>query len=169
MAEHDELTEENFFSTDDVYKIAALVNENLAGVVYHYWVNKASGTPFEVLDWITLAFKSGNSITFTAGLETDGIRVDEPDFTAERTKLEAEFEGKVTIESRDVSKHKMWKSAIGQDITPSLMRFEGRVINDSLVLKFEDADSVEIFLGIEGLEVDFFDEDEDSGMTDVQA
>jgi hypothetical protein len=49
------------------------------------------------------------------------------------------------------------------------MRFDGRVINDSLVLKFEDADSVEIFLGIEGLEVDFFDEDEDSGMTDVQA
>jgi hypothetical protein len=169
MAEHDELTEENFFSTDDVYKIAALVNENLAGVVYHYWINNANSPAFEVLDYITLAFKSGNSITLTAGLETDGIRVDEPDFAAERAKLEADFEGKVTIESRDVSQHKFWKSAIGQDITPSLMRFESRVINDSLVLKFEDADAVEIFLGIEGLEVDFFDEDEDSGMTDVQA
>ena len=159
MEEEEELTERDFFTTDEVYQITALVNEELAGVVYHYWINTASGQRFEVLDWITLVFKSGERMTFTAGLETDGIKIAEPDFEAERKRLEEEFKGTVTIESKDASKSKFWKETIGKSITPSLLKHEGRVLNDSLVLKFEDDNSVEIFLGLEGLEVDFFDEE----------
>lgn len=170
MENHEqELSEANFFSPDELYAIAALVNEQLAGVVYHYWVNKASESPFEVLDYITLAFRSGHSVTFTAGEESDGLKLADPDFNAIRTKLEEEFKGKVTIESRDVSKHKFWKAAIGREITPSLMRYEGRVLNDSLVLKFPDSDPIEIFLGLEGMEVDYFDEDNELYLSDVEA
>lgn len=167
-AEEQELTDENFFSPEELYALAALVNEKLAGVVYHFWVNTASGSPFEVLDWVTLAFKSGHSITFTAGTETDGIKIVQPDFEAERKHLEAEFQGKVTIESRDVSKHKLWKDGIGQDITPSLMRYDGKVLNDSIVFKFSDAEPIELFLGLDGLEVDYFDEDSELQLSDVQ-
>lgn len=164
-----ELSEANFFTTEELYTLASLVNEQLAGVVYHYWVNKASETPFEVLDYITLAFRSGNALTLTAGEESDGLKITEPDFNAIRTRLEAEFKGKVTIESRDVSKHKLWKEALGKELTPSLMRYEGRVLNDSLVLKFPDSDSIEIFLGLEGMEVDYFDEDNELYLSDVEA
>lgn len=161
MAEEHELPGEgDFFTTEEVYQIATLVNEKLAGVTYHYWVNKASSEVFEVLDWITLHFESGNSVTLTGGLDSDGIKLVNPDFKAEQQRLEKEFEGKVTIESRNASKHKLWKECIGQELTPSLVKFEGKVLNDSLVLKFPDADAVIIFLGLEGLEVDYYEDDE---------
>lgn len=167
MAEEHELPGEgDFFTTEEVYQIAALVNEKLAGVTYHYWVNKASSEVFEVLDWITLHFESGNSVTLTGGLDSDGIKLVNPDFKAEQQRLEKEFEGKVTIESRNASKHKLWKECIGQELTPSLVKFEGKVLNDSLVLKFPDADAVIIFLGLEGLEVDYYEDDE-SEHTDI--
>lgn len=167
MAEEHELPGEgDFFTTEEVYQIAALVNEKLAGVTYHYWVNKVSSEVFEVLDWITLHFESGNSVTLTGGLDSDGIKLVNPDFKAEQQRLEKEFEGKVTIESRNASKYKLWKECIGQELTPSLVKFEGKVLNDSLVLKFPDADAVIIFLGLEGLEVDYYEDDE-SEHTDI--
>jgi hypothetical protein len=167
MNEEQELPGEgDFFSTEEVYQIAALVNEKLAGVVYHYWVNKASAEVFEVLDWITLRFESGNSLTLTGGLDSDGIKIVNPDFSEEQKRLEKEFEGKVTIESRNASKHKVWKDCIGQEMTPSLVKVDGKVLNDSLVLKFPEADAVIIFLGLEGLEVDYYEDDE-SEHTDI--
>jgi hypothetical protein len=33
------------------------------------------------------------------------------------------------------------------------------MLNDSLVLKFPDADALIIFLGLEGLEVDYFEDE----------
>lgn len=155
----DSLTEANFFTTDEVYKLAALVNETLASVTYHYWVNTAQGQRFEVLDWITLHFESGNNLWLTAGEETDGIKLIEADFPSMQKRLEEEFKGAVTLESKDVSGHKLWKDAIGKAITPSLVHHEERVLNDSIAFHFEGSeDSLEIFLGIEGLEVDYFEE-----------
>lgn len=161
MNEEQELPGEgDFFSTEEVYQIAALVNEKLAGVEYHYWVNKASAEIFEVLDWISLRFESGNSLTFTGGLDSDGIKLVKPDFAVEQKRLEKDFDGKVSIDTRNASKYKVWKECIGQEITPSLVKVEDKVLNDSLVLKFPKADAVIIFLGLEGLEVDYYEDDE---------
>jgi hypothetical protein len=154
----DKPLEADFFTTDEVYQLTALVNENLSGVTYHFWVNTSNDQHFEVLDWLTLSFASGNSITLTAGLETDGIKVVIPDFEAERKQLLAEFKGLVTIESRDASNHEIWANTLGKSITPSFMKYEGRALNDSFVLKFDGADDVEIYLGLEGLEIDYFEE-----------
>jgi len=156
---NDSLTEANFFTTDEVYKLAALVNESLGSVSYHFWVNTAQGQRFEVLDWISLHFVSGHSMWLTAGEETDGIKLIEADFPSLKKRLEEEFKGAVTLESKDVSGHKFWEGAIGKAITPSLIHHEDRVLNDSIALHFEGSeDSIEIFLGIEGLEVDYFEE-----------
>lgn len=160
MNDDDELTDSDFFTTDEVYRLLGLVNETLSGVVYHFWVNKAQGQHFEVLDWIELRFDSGNILFLTAGLDSDGIRIGEPDFEAIRNNLRDEFKGVVTLETRDVSTHKIWKDTLGKSIVPSLIRHEGRMLNESIVLKFEEADDVEIFLGMEGLEVDFYEEDD---------
>ncbi|MCB0819787.1 MAG: hypothetical protein KDC13_04120 [Bacteroidetes bacterium] len=159
MNEEEQLTEDNFFETDELYKIAALVNETISSVVYHYWVNKSHGQRFEVLDWITLNFNSGNHMWLTAGEESDGIKLLEADIPALKNKLESEFKGVVTLESKDVSGHKIWKPVLGKPITPSLIQVGDKALNDTLVLKFEGADSIEISLGIEGLEVEFFEED----------
>jgi hypothetical protein len=154
----DKPLEADFFTTDEVYQLTALVNELLTGVTYHFWVNTSNDQHFEVLDWLTLSFVSGNSITLTAGLETDGIKVVQPDFEAERKQLLDEFKGLVTIESRDASNQEIWAESLGKPITPSFLKYEGKALNDSMVLKFEGADDVEIYLGLEGLEIDYFEE-----------
>lgn len=154
-----EFTEENFFTTEELYKIAALVNETISSVEYHYWVNVSHNQRFEVLDWITIHFTSGNNMWLTAGEESDGIKLIEADIAVLGKKLQEEFKGVVQLETKDVSNHKFWKDAIGKPITPSLIHHQDKALNDSLVLKFDGADDIEITLGIEGLEVDFFDED----------
>lgn len=158
--EFQELTDANFFTVAEVYQLTEMVNETLASVSYHYWVNRAQGQLFEVLDWITFHFDSGRSLSITAGPDSDGIKVSEPNIEAERKRLEEEFKGVVTIETRNASKIRFWKDAIGKSITPSFIKHEGKVLNDSVVLKFEGAEPVEIFLGLEGLEVDDFDEED---------
>lgn len=155
----EEFKEENFFTADELYKIAALVNETISSVDYHYWVNVSHDQRFEVLDWITIHFISGNNLWLTAGEESNGIKLMEADIPALGKKLEKEFKGVVKLESKDVSNHKMWKETLGKAITPSLVHHEDRALNDSLVLKFEGADDLEIFLGIEGLEVDYYEEE----------
>ncbi|HOY48699.1 MAG TPA: hypothetical protein PL185_07320 [Flavobacteriales bacterium] len=158
--EFQELTDANFFTVAEVYQLTEMVNETLASVSYHYWVNRAQGQLFEVLDWITFHFDSGRSLSITAGPDSDGIKVSEPNIEAERKRLEEEFKGVVTVETRNASKIRFWKDAIGKSITPSFIKHEGKVLNDSVVLKFEGAEPVEIFLGLEGLEVDDFDEED---------
>jgi len=151
---------DDLFSTDEVYQLLALVNETLSGINYHFWVNKAQGQNFEVLDWIELQFESGHKMFLTAGVETDGIKLGEPDFELIRSNLRDEFKGVVTLESRNVSSHKIWAENLGKPIIPSLVKHEKGMINDSIVLKFEEGDDVEITLGLEGLEVDYFEGDD---------
>jgi hypothetical protein len=155
----EEFTEADFFTADEMYKIASLVNETIASVEYHYWVNNSHGQRFEVLDWITIHFQSGANIWLTAGENSDGIRLIEADIPALGKKLHEEFKGIVVLESKDVTSHKLWKETIGKPITPSLIHHENKALNDSIALKFEGADDLEIFLGIEGLEVDYYEED----------
>jgi len=150
---------DDLFSTDEVYALLALVNETLSGVYYHYWVNKAQGQHFEVLDWIELRFNSGNKIFLTAGIESDGIKLGTPDFELIRANLRDEFKGVVVLESRDVSGHAIWANNMGLEITPSLIKHEKGMLNDSIVLRFTEGDDVEISLGLEGLEVDYFEEE----------
>ena len=149
--EFQELTDANFFTVAEVYQLTEMVNETLASVSYHYWVNRAQGQLFEVLDWITFHFDSGRSLSITAGPDSDGIKVSEPNIEAERKRLEEEFKGVVTVETRNASKIRFWKDAIGKSITPSFIKHEGKVLNDSVVLKFEGAEPVEILLGLDGL------------------
>jgi hypothetical protein len=151
---------EDLFTTDEVYQILALVNEALSGVQFHYWVNKAQGQHFEVLDWIELQFESGKKMFLTAGLDSDGIKLGDPDFELIRANLRDEFKGVVSLDSRDVSGHDFWSGNLGKPITPSLIKHEKGMLNDSIVLKFEEGDDIEITLGLEGLEVDYFEGDD---------
>jgi hypothetical protein len=157
----EEQPEASYFSAGELYAIAALVNEKIKKVTYHYWVNKASQEVFEVLDWISLDFESGNTITFTGGLDSDGIKIVAPDFEQERLRLEEEFGGKVSIEARNASGNKVWKETIGKEITPSVIKMDEKVMSDSLGLKFNGADDLVIFLGLEGLEVDYLEDDQE--------
>jgi hypothetical protein len=157
----EEQAEASYFSAGELYAIAALVNEKIEKVTYYYWINKASNEVFEVLDWIRLDFESGNTITFTGGLDSDGIKIVAPDFEQERLRLEEEFSGKVSIESRDASGYKIWKESIGKEITPSVIKIGENVMSDSLGLKFNGTDALVIFLGLEGLEVDYLEDDQE--------
>jgi len=157
MEDKEEFTETDFYTPEELYEIYALVNETIREVHYHYWVNQAKDHRYEVLDWIEFIFDSGKRMVLNAGVDSDGIKLHLPDIEAERAKLEDEFKGAVTIESRDVSSTKLWKAALGKAITPSLLKHEDKVLNDNMVLKFEGAKPIEIYVGLEGLEVEFFD------------
>lgn len=157
MEENEQFTEREFYTAEELYEIYALVNETIKDVFYHYWVNMAKDHRYEVLDWIEFIFHSGNRMVLNAGVDSDGIKLHLPNFEEEKAKLESEFKGIVTIETRNVSASKQWKGAIGKAITPSLLKHEDKVLNDNMVLKFEGAEPIEIYIGLEGLEVQFFD------------
>jgi hypothetical protein len=155
----EELTENDFFTVAEVYQLTELVNETLRDVIYHYWLNKAEENNFEVLDWIELRCESGKNLMLTAGLETDGIKIVDINIQDEKKRLEEEFKGLVSIVSKSAAKHKHWADCLGKAITPSFVKHDGRALNDSFVLKFEDAHDIEIYLGLEGMEVEYFEED----------
>jgi len=151
----DYLNEQDFFTAEEVYLIMQVVNERLAGVHYHYWINKASQESLEILDFIEFKFESGNTLILATDQESDGIKPHKSlDLEAENERLKKELNGLIYLSSKDMSKTALWKSCLKKDIAPSFLQHDGKHLNDNLVLHFEGGKSIEIYLGLEGLEAD---------------
>lgn len=154
-----ELNENDFFTAEEVYLIMELVNEKIKQVIYHYWINNASNHKLEILDYIEFQFASGNKMFFSSGEESDGIKPFRAyDMDAKNDLLKDLHNNLIYIEQKNVSKHDIWKKCLGKDISPSFIKHDKKHLNDSLVLNFKDAHAVEIYLGLEGMEVDYFSE-----------
>lgn len=156
--ENHQLNENDFFTPEEVYLIMEVVNEKLKAVFYHYWVNKASKEKLEILDYIELQFESGRKLILASDEESEGIRpLRDFDFEGKSDLLKSQYNGIIYMERRDMSHSALWKDTLGKDMTPSFLQHEKKHLNDNLVFHFEGADSVEIFLGLEGLEVEVFE------------
>ncbi|MFN4123891.1 MAG: hypothetical protein ACK4GL_11375 [Flavobacteriales bacterium] len=157
--ENHQLNENDFFTPEEVYLIMEVVNEKLKAVYYHYWVNNASKEKLEILDYIEFQFESGRKLILASDDESEGIRpLPDYDFDAKSELLKSQHAGIIYMERKDMSKSALWKDALGRDITPSFLQHEKQHLNDNLVFHFEGSDSLEIFLGLEGLEVEVFEE-----------
>jgi hypothetical protein len=153
------ISENDFFTPEEVYLIMEVVNEKLKNVIYHYWVNKASKEKLEILDCIEMQFESGKKLVLASGEESDGITpLRDINFDQKNELLNAQHAGLIYMESKNVTQTTLWADVLGKDITPSFLQHDKKQLNDNLVFHFDGADSIEIFLGLEGLEVDVFEE-----------
>lgn len=149
-----------YFTAEEVNTIKTLAHHPIEQVLYHYWVNNSKNDSFKVLDYIQLVKDDKSSIFITISEETDNLGVSDA-FDVEKMKqhLLEEFKGDIVWEIKDVSHTKIWKPNIGKAITLSLLRNESNTLNDSIGLKFEGADDLEIYPSVlDGLEVDYLGE-----------
>lgn len=158
---HDEEEEASpYFTPIEVNIIKTLAHHPIQQVLYHYWVNNSKDDSFKVLDYIQLVKDDKTSIFITISDDTDNLGVTES-FDVEQMKqhLLEEFKGDIVWEIKDVSHTKIWKPNIGKTITLSLIRKDSNTLNDSIGMKFEEADELEIYPSVlDGLEVDYMNE-----------
>jgi len=153
------LNDSDFFTADEIYKILELVNEKINEVYYHYWVNSAPKDKLEILDYIELRFQSGKKLILSSDSDGDGIKpLDDFDPEKKNESLQELHKGLISISTKNMSKSALWKDCLNKSITPSLLQHDKKHLNDNLVFHFENSDSLEIFLGLEGLEVDVYEE-----------
>ncbi len=128
------------FTDDELFRLNELEGKVLSRATYVIWKNLTQkGDDFQALDWVKLDFEDGDQVVFTAGEESDGLRVTALDLGLEQTRIQQQFGGQVALEETDVSTGSVWGSAIGKKLT-SVGLLEGpdkKVQNNQLQLDFE--------------------------------
>ena len=128
------------FTDEELFHLNSKEGKRLAAVDYIIWQNMtAKGDGYQALDWVELQFDDGDRIAFTAGEESDGLRITELNFALEQTKVQQQFAGQVSLVRESVSNGQVWKRAIGNRLT-SVGLLEGpdeKIQNNQLQLDFE--------------------------------
>lgn len=127
------------FSDEELMVLHSKEGKRLASVDYIIWQNQsAKGDGYQALDWVELQFEDGDRIAFTAGEESDGLRIAPLDFPAEQLKIQQQFSGQVILEREPVSNGKVWNKAIGTPLSAVglLEGPDGNIQNNQLQLDF---------------------------------
>ncbi|MDP5171361.1 MAG: hypothetical protein NWR72_14045 [Bacteroidia bacterium] len=141
------------FTESELKDLNALEGRELSQVFYTVWNNlSAKGGDFQALDWVELFFADGHEIAFTAGEESDGLRVTELNFGLEQTRIQQQFNGQVMLQRLDVSSGAVWQAALGKKLLSvgMLEGPDGLIQNNQLQLNFSGV-VMELALNEEGM------------------
>ncbi|NLR92220.1 MULTISPECIES: hypothetical protein [Flammeovirga] len=151
------------FKPEEIKTLQSLVGVSINDVIYHIWSNMSNESEeFQCLDWLELRFDDKTRLTFTAGEESDGIKIVSFDPVTERTKLLEQFNGKIDIKSFRVIKMDVWADVLNQKIVNvKLTKIKDDFYpNDEMILVFENENQVKISLSHEdGLAVDVHEDE----------
>ena len=151
------------FTKDEVATLQALAGVAINDVIYHIWSNTSNEQEeFQCLDWLELRFDDKTRLTFTAGEESDGIKIVSFDPVEERKKLLEQFDGKIDIKSFRVVRMEIWAEILNQKISNvKLTKIkEDFYPNDEMILVFENENQIKICISHEdGLVVEEFEDE----------
>ena len=141
------------FSQEELARLNSLEGRVLVQTTYYIWKNLTQkGDDYQALDWVELTFADGETVAFTAGEESDGLRVTDLDYAQEQARIQVQFNGQVALERLDVSAGNIWQPAIGTRLS-AVGLLEGpdiHVPNNQLQLNFEGT-QIRFELNEEGL------------------
>ncbi|KXX67200.1 hypothetical protein [Flammeovirga sp. SJP92] len=151
------------FQASEINTLKGLAGAKINDVIYHVWSNIAKDDEeYQCLDWLELRFEDKTRLTFTAGEESDGIKIVIFDIIEERKKLLEQFQGKIDIKSFRVIKMDLWADVLHETITEvKLSKIkEDFYLNDEMILVFENENQLKIRLSEEdGLKVEVFEDE----------
>ncbi|MBB6460881.1 hypothetical protein [Flammeovirga kamogawensis] len=151
------------FKQEEIQTLLSLRGAVINDVVYHVWSNNTNEQEeYQCLDWLELRFEDKSRLTFTAGEESDGIKIVIFDIIEERKKLLEQFQGKIDIKSFRVVKMDLWADVLNEKITEvKLTKIkEDFYPNDEMIIAFENDNQLKIGLSHEdGLSVDVFEDE----------
>ncbi|OHX65715.1 hypothetical protein [Flammeovirga pacifica] len=151
------------FSLDEVKTLQSLAGAAINDVIYHIWSNTSNEQEeYQCLDWLELRFDDKTRLTFTAGEESDGIKIVVFDPVKERKKLLEQFDGKIDIKSFRVVKMDIWNDILNQKITNvKLTKIKDDFFpNDEMILVFANESQIKISISYEdGLLVEEYEDE----------
>lgn len=151
------------FQISEINTLKGLTGTKINDVIYHVWSNIAKDDEeYQCLDWLELRFEDKTRLTFTAGEESNGIKIVIFDVVEERKKLLKQFEGKIDIKSFRVVKMDIWADILHSTISKiKLSKIkEDFYLNDEMILVFENENQLKIRISEEdGLKVEVYEDE----------
>jgi|LGOV01.1.fsa_nt_gb hypothetical protein len=145
-------------ASDSYQAIKQLEGNKIRRVVYYYWKNLISDDEFKSLDWVEIKLHDDTIITFHYGVDDDGIEVVDFNFEKELDKVEAQFQGQITLIRDNATLDKHWFPVLDTPIKNiSFPKIGGNYQNSKIIFEFTDDHKVEIAIQEEGMEVEFFE------------
>lgn len=159
------------FQESEIKTLTGLAGAKINDVIYHVWSNIAKDNEeYQCLDWLELRFEDKTRLTFTAGEESDGIKIVIFDVVSERKKLLEQFQGKIDIKSFRVVKMDIWADVLHETIKEvKLAKIrDDFFLNDEMIIAFENEEQLKIRISEEdGLKVEVY-EDEPPVITSIE-
>jgi hypothetical protein len=151
-----------YFSFEELKKLKSLEGKILSDVIYFVWVNRIEAEkPFIFIDKIQLKFQSGETVTLTAGEESDALHfVENFDPLAEALKLDEDFNGKILLKPHNSSGDKFWKDVIHQKVEiVQLSKQNDQYLADAIVFDFGKEKRLVAISPEEGIIIDYHEDD----------
>lgn len=156
--------EHNYFTQKETQSIKKLERYAIEGVYYTFWENNSKKDAiYECLDYLELKLSDGTMLCFTAGEESDALRlVEDFDFEKENELLKERFQNQVKLYRSEVTTSDTWVGAVSSDLKEIRFSIDenGNYLNIGFGLQYTDF-MIAIGLGEEGIYVELYEQDDE--------
>jgi hypothetical protein len=155
------MSHSSYFDANSLVRLSQAGGKTLQRVVCHLWINNiVAAAPVELIDNIQLEFADGEKLIIGSQDENTGLKVIDFDAGSTQKALNEEFGGKIKILAADASSTSMWKDITGSKLLGiQLVKEEENYLAESLMLDFGQEKRKISISPIDGLIVDYFEED----------
>jgi hypothetical protein len=151
----------NYFSHAALARLVAAQGRAVEKVICHLWQNTISkDATIEIIDNLELHFTDQQKLTISCNDLGDALDVIQFDYKKTAIELEKEFEGRIRLYAVNASTTKMWEDVIGQQLESVKVVKEGEYHKaGSLLLVFEKEKRIVSISPLDGLVIDYYEED----------
>ena len=150
-----------YFTNEALARFVAAQGRTIEKVVCHLWQNSFNKTEsVEIIDNVELHFTDKQKLTIACNPEGDGLDAIDFDYKSTAIALHKEYEGKIKLFSLNASDTTIWEDVIGKTLRKVRVTKENDYYKaDSIVLEIDEEKREISIAPLDGLIIDYFEED----------
>lgn len=154
-------TEKAYFDPDSLKKLIASEGKEVKAILCYLWQNSINKNDVvELIDVFEVLFTDNSRLSVCSNPDGNGLEAVNYDYVAAKKEMEVEHGDKIKILGVNASPTKMWKDVIGKKlVSVQLTKEEGNYLSDSVVFNFGEERRIVSISPLDGLIIDFYEED----------
>ncbi len=153
--------EKAYFDSESLKKMIASEGKEVKAILCYLWQNSINPNDVvELIDVFEILFTDNYRLSLCCNTDATGLEAINYDYVAEKKEIEKEHGDKIKVYGVNASGTKMWTDVIGKKLqTVQLTKQDGNYLSDSVVFNFGEERRIISISPLDGLIIDFYEED----------
>ncbi|MBP7809927.1 MAG: hypothetical protein KA163_11585 [Bacteroidia bacterium] len=153
--------EKPYFDPESLKKLIASEGKEVKAILCYLWQNSINKNDVvELIDVFEILFTDNYRLSLCSNMDNTGLEAIAYDYAAEKKEIEKEHGDRIKVYGVVASGTKMWEDVIGKKLeTVQLTKEDGNYLSDAVVFNFGEERRVVSISPLDGLIIDFYEED----------